>query len=218
MSDTSFSELRWMRTVQQNRSRKTQGALLDAAERLFAKQGLDETSVTEIAAEAEVSVGALYHHFRDKCALYHAVIDRIREEMAATNAAALDPARHEGASIKDILRGYICFVIEELIGSPVMQLLDSPDLRGMPDLLTRILEQKAEFNAGLAALLRARSGEIGHPDPERAIAFAVDYMAAITKWRSHHVVWPRETSGMPDEAYVEEALRAVYCYLDLKRR
>ncbi|SLN69814.1 HTH-type transcriptional repressor BepR [Roseivivax jejudonensis] len=208
-------ELKWMREVQQTRSRRTQGALLDAGERLFAERGLDETAVTDVAAQAGVSVGALYHHFRDKSALYIAVIERIGEEMADTNAAALDPRRWEGQGIAAILRGYLTFVLTELAGMPMIRLLDSPDLARLPRLRDRILAQKAEFNRGLSALLRARADEIRHPDPDRAIAYVVDYMTAMSKWRDTGVIWPKETAGLSDADYIEEALAAAFCYLGL---
>ncbi|SFE46475.1 TetR/AcrR family transcriptional regulator [Roseivivax sediminis] len=216
MTEPAPAELKWMRCVQQTRSRRTQGALLDAGERLFAERGRDETSVTEIAAAADVSVGALYHHFRDKSALYIAVIERIGEEMACTNAAALDPCRWEGRGISEILRGYITFVLRDVAPTPMVRLLDSPDLATVPELRDRILALKAEFNRGLAALLRARIDEIDHPDPDRAIAYVVDYMAAMSKWRGPNVIWPRQSDGLTDDQFIEEALRAAFCYLGLK--
>ncbi len=213
MTGAAETELRWMRAVQQTRSKRTQTTLLDAAEGLFAEKGLDETSVTDIAARAEASVGALYHHFNNKHALYHAVIERIREEMRATNAAALCPTRWEGAGIEEILRGYLTFTILEVGPSPILRLLESPDLRRTPELMARILEVKAEFNQGLAELLLERRDEIGHPDPEVAVDFVVDLVAALSKWRPDHVIWPRRTNRMSDSDYIDHALSAAMCYL-----
>lgn len=50
--------------------------LLDAAGRLFARWGYDKTSVEEIAREAHISKGAVYLEFRDKEALFRAVVYR----------------------------------------------------------------------------------------------------------------------------------------------
>ena len=40
--------------------------ILDAAERVFHAQGVAATTLQQIAAAAEVTRGAVYHHFRDK--------------------------------------------------------------------------------------------------------------------------------------------------------
>src|SRR5947209_465696 len=55
----------------------TRDAILDAAERCFADRGFAGVSVREIAAEAGLkNQASLYHHFRDKRALYEAVLAR----------------------------------------------------------------------------------------------------------------------------------------------
>lgn len=53
--------------------------VLDAALRLFAHHGYGATSVRQIADEAGVSIGAVYHHFPDKESLFRTLIDEYRE-------------------------------------------------------------------------------------------------------------------------------------------
>jgi AcrR family transcriptional regulator len=55
----------------------TRDVILDAAEKRFAERGFAGVSVREIAAEAGLkNQASLYHHFRDKRALYEAVLAR----------------------------------------------------------------------------------------------------------------------------------------------
>ncbi len=59
-------------------SEKTQRALLDAAQGLFAERGYARTSTEEIVQRAAVTRGALYYHYHDKAGLFKAVYDEQR--------------------------------------------------------------------------------------------------------------------------------------------
>ena len=55
---------------------RTRAAILDAAEQLFADQGYDATSLTEVGTAAGVSRGTPGYFFGSKADLYQAVLDR----------------------------------------------------------------------------------------------------------------------------------------------
>ena len=59
----------------------TQGKLLRAARREFARSGLAGARVDEIAARAGVNKQLVYHYFGDKDALYLAVLEWVYEEI-----------------------------------------------------------------------------------------------------------------------------------------
>jgi TetR/AcrR family transcriptional repressor of nem operon len=50
--------------VSNKQAAENRGALLQAANRLFRKRGIDGIGVAEIAKEAGLTHGALYAHFR----------------------------------------------------------------------------------------------------------------------------------------------------------
>lgn len=56
----------------------TRDSILDAAEILFAKQGVSRTTLQHIASAAGVTRGAIYWHFLDKGALFNAMMDRAK--------------------------------------------------------------------------------------------------------------------------------------------
>jgi AcrR family transcriptional regulator len=58
-------------------SASTRRALVDVAEGLFAEYGYAATSLDAIVAGAQVTKGALYHHFAGKRALFEAVFDKV---------------------------------------------------------------------------------------------------------------------------------------------
>ena len=60
----------------------TRESLLAAARRLFAAQGFDGTGTEQIVAEARVTRGALYHHFRDKADVFRAAMAEAAADVA----------------------------------------------------------------------------------------------------------------------------------------
>ena len=60
----------------QRRSDHTQGRLVDAATAVFLERGYDALTLAEVTERADLGTGTLYLHFRDKRALYEAVVRR----------------------------------------------------------------------------------------------------------------------------------------------
>ncbi len=60
----------------------TRRALLDTARRLFTENGFQATRTEEIAEQAGLTRGALYHHFKDKEDLFRAVHEEVIGEVA----------------------------------------------------------------------------------------------------------------------------------------
>ncbi|TNM61435.1 TetR/AcrR family transcriptional regulator [Aliirhizobium smilacinae] len=81
------------------RTDATRTALLDAARTLFVEKGYADTATPEIVASADVTRGALYHHFPDKKALFWAVIEREANEVAAD----IDARSAEASSAREAL-------------------------------------------------------------------------------------------------------------------
>ncbi|WP_062208130.1 TetR family transcriptional regulator [Aureimonas sp. AU12] len=55
---------------------ETRCAILDAAEQMFFERGVSQTSLSQIAAAANVTRGAIYWHFTGKSALFQAMQER----------------------------------------------------------------------------------------------------------------------------------------------
>jgi AcrR family transcriptional regulator len=71
------------RVPQQARSRARIALVLDAAERLLAREGAEALTTTRVAAEAGISVGSLYQYFPDKGAIIDALARRYMDEFEA---------------------------------------------------------------------------------------------------------------------------------------
>jgi AcrR family transcriptional regulator len=83
--------------TQEERRADTRERLLRAAAELFARKGVDAVSVDAIADGAGRTSGALYDHFGGKQGLISALVDTMRNELAAAiggeSGTSDDPAR-----------------------------------------------------------------------------------------------------------------------------
>ncbi|MCK4415051.1 MAG: TetR/AcrR family transcriptional regulator [Candidatus Eisenbacteria sp.] len=82
---------------------ETRELILTTAQKLFARFGVNKTTVDEIAAAAHMAKSTLYHHFRSKLDIFRAVIEREGQTLARRISAAVAAA----ASPEDQMRAYI---------------------------------------------------------------------------------------------------------------
>ncbi|MGH1564192.1 TetR/AcrR family transcriptional regulator [Mumia sp. DW29H23] len=68
------------RSRREQYSEETREALLTTATAMFVERGFTKTALSEVASAAQVTRGAVYHHFRDKKDLYRAVLERTEIE------------------------------------------------------------------------------------------------------------------------------------------
>ncbi len=97
---------------------ETRSRILDAAERVFHREGVSRTSLADIAAEAGVTRGAIYWHFEDKAHLFDAMMRRLIEPLDAKLAELQGEV--EGNPLEG-LRALVLFFIERLAASPSYQ-------------------------------------------------------------------------------------------------
>ncbi|MEM8705360.1 MAG: TetR/AcrR family transcriptional regulator [Actinomycetota bacterium] len=109
MSDNDALGLR--REPEQDRSRAGVEAILDATAELLDHQGIDQITMTAIAAGAGLSKAALYRYFPNKAAIIRGLAHRIFERDAQSVADALDDGGGGSESgvdrIVDGMRSYL---------------------------------------------------------------------------------------------------------------
>jgi AcrR family transcriptional regulator len=69
--------------AQEERSERSRTLILDAALRLFSRQGYRGTSMRDIAVAARLSTGNVYHQFPDKESLFRTLLERYFELLAS---------------------------------------------------------------------------------------------------------------------------------------
>jgi AcrR family transcriptional regulator len=100
---------------QEERSERSKQQILDAALKLFSHKGYGATSVRDIAEEAGLSKGNVYHHFPDKEAVFRALLDRYFQVMSQPEfpfnralASGTFPENLEnlGHAVREVVRDY----------------------------------------------------------------------------------------------------------------
>jgi TetR/AcrR family transcriptional regulator, mexJK operon transcriptional repressor len=86
-------------------------AVMEAATRVFLREGFSRASVDAIAAEAKVSKQTIYNHFGDKEHLFLAVIEAAQEPAMAEQTALLDSALND---FDDVERALMAFGMRSL--------------------------------------------------------------------------------------------------------
>ena len=112
----------------QQYSAATKQSLVEVAEALFTEHGYAHTSLDAIVAGAEVTKGALYHHFSGKQAVFEAVFELVESRAAADIREAAqgsdDPWEKAQAGLREFL---------EVVQQPAYQrvvIQDGPSVLG----------------------------------------------------------------------------------------
>jgi TetR/AcrR family transcriptional regulator, fatty acid metabolism regulator protein len=95
----------------QEKPQDSRDEILNAAIPLFARRGFHETSMSEVAREANVSKALIFWHFKTKEELFLAVLNRLLEPYFidfAEEVGALD----ERAQLRKLVQSYLLFVRE----------------------------------------------------------------------------------------------------------
>jgi AcrR family transcriptional regulator len=149
-----------------DQSEGTRRQLLDVARRLFAERGYAGTATEEVVRQAGVTRGALYYHFRDKRALFRAVVEdvqsELRERIQAAAAAPADPWERLRAGLHAFLDACREPAVQRIV------LLDAPSVLGWAE--WRELDARYGFGLLQGALQGLRDAGLLDPQPIEPLA------------------------------------------------
>lgn len=92
----------------------TRDAILDAAERLFARQGFGSTTIKQIGSEAGVNSAMLYYYYADKETLYREMLGHAIGGFVAAGVARMDPE----LAPDEAVRRFVRFQVEYMSAHP----------------------------------------------------------------------------------------------------
>jgi AcrR family transcriptional regulator len=156
----------------------TRRLLVSRARKLFGARGYANVALDEIAKREGVTIGALYHHFKDKRELFRAVYEEVESELGGKIAA--DIAAHSGHGSdawQEVRRGAQAFLDACLDrGVQRIALIEAPSVLGHGT-------GRDIARYGLALIRRGlqRSVEQGHIKPQPIEPLAHLIRSAITE-------------------------------------
>ena len=100
---------------------ETRATLLATARRIFTEHGYADTSMDDLTAQANLTRGALYHHFVDKKGLLAAVVEQIDAETDQRLQAISDTAEDAWEGFRRRCRAYLEMALEPEIQRIVLR-------------------------------------------------------------------------------------------------
>ena len=186
----------------QARSREMVEHLLEAAARVFVKEGYARATTNRIAVAAGVSVGSLYQYFPSQDAIAVELLKRYRETLIELVGSRLGAADHE--SFESIVRELFTDLFRARGINPALhRVLLEQVVRSSARREVEGFEERLE---GVVASALA-AAELPLPDPEVAAFILVRVVLGVV----HGVVIDRPRYNTP--AVVDELTRLVTSYL-----
>jgi len=155
------------------RGQATRQRLVSVAEKLFTEQGYEATSIEDILNEADISRGALYHHFDSKETVLEAVLQQIEAEVAQATVEASRGARDPAAALRAGCEAFLELARTQRIRQIV--LIDAPAALGWQ----RWREIEAQHGLGLLKAALQRAAEAGSLRPDQVDVFAHMLLASL---------------------------------------
>ena len=144
---------------------QTRAALIAAGRRRFGEKGFRATSVEDLAREARVTTGALYHHFPTKTALFEAVFVQAHTDLMSS---AHEAAKGASDGLDELARGFEAF-LDGVLQPDIQRILivDGPAVLGLAR-YTELDEQYAHAVIVHSLTAAAEAGTVTIEDPETA--------------------------------------------------
>jgi AcrR family transcriptional regulator len=164
----------------QSRSRATLDRLTASTRKLLLTRRFDDISIREVVEEADASIGAFYNRFTDKRALLE-FLD-VQQTAAALTlwTAFFERPRWRSAPAREIIAAFVAAAVRAhrqnagLLRAVFFHVraADDPDFRARARRIDQLIRRR------LTELLLARRVELRHPEPDRAVPFALLVTAA----------------------------------------
>ena len=164
---------------QQDRSRKSLRRLLDAAEVVFDKYGLEGATLPRIARESGLSAASVYRRFRNKDALIRAVFSRASKIQAQELAKEIDVEQLRKIGIRGFTSHWIGGMLKGYgaRGGLMRAAMHYAQQYPRAAFVRRQRELEIQSYRKMVKIFLLWRDEIHHPDPENAVSYGMMIVA-----------------------------------------
>lgn len=201
------------RQPKQSRSVETYNAILEAAARLFETRGYEPTTTHQIAAQAGVSVGALYRYFNDKEAILKELFVRESSRLRARILEGFSLTDLVGQDLKQLVRKTMALVFVVYSERPALRRVLSEQSRKIPELEVQRREQEREVHHAVEQIFSAAPG-VALPDKEVGAYLVSLFMESLI---DDYVLYRKEHSAFGQERIIEAASDFILTYILARR-
>ncbi len=177
-----MNEMKKIRQPRQKRSAATRERILDAALRLFCRDGYYQTTTNAIAKEAGVPIGSLYSYFADKDALFFAVLEDYNRMFVDANEAIM---ASEDLYRRD-QRAWLRALIESLVDLHERSRDLNRELKilsfSRPDIAALRERNDAAVRGIALEFFRKNRDELGFDDLETVASVSFTFISAIVDY------------------------------------
>jgi AcrR family transcriptional regulator len=192
------------RPPQQDRSRRARQRVLGAAEAVLVAKGLDDFTMTAVAEQADVSIGAIYRRFEGRDQLLDAVWDQLLSRMETDLAAALEAA---DPSLLGVVRALVRASVADLENNRVFPNLYGPSLA----LTTRVHDAIGMRRRLFLAAVEPHLDEVGRADPRVAVVVVQEAITGACVHRASQ--GPGVEDGLSWEQFADQLEELAKAYL-----
>ncbi len=156
--------------------------ILEAAHQLIVERGLDSISINLIAKEAEIGVGTIYFHFKNK----DEILAAIQAEGLSVLYQKVNAVANEETGVIEKLKAvaftYLAFSEEEKSYFDIINyFLSAPEVIFTPELKSRIDEEGFRTIGVISELIEegVRQGQLAETIPDKS---AIAYWGSVHGW------------------------------------
>lgn len=175
--------------MQDDNARQRADRILDAAARLIEHYGYDKTTVSDIAAEAGVSKGAIYLHWKSKDDLFEALL--LRESMHVLEEMIQHIEAHPESGT---IFGLFQYGIISIVHNPLIHALTTRDARVLGDWARRAASSPMMNEGGLFRRELVRQLQAANVIRSDLDGDVIAYILALIRYGflTVHEVYPAE--------------------------
>jgi TetR/AcrR family transcriptional regulator, cholesterol catabolism regulator len=188
----------------QRRAEARRYDILRAASKVFRKRGFAAASMREIAAEADLSPGNLYHYFAGKVEILYFCQDRALDRMETALKTARDSGAPAVEQMSAVIHAHLSCMLDELEGSTAhLQVEALPD-----ELRCRIMAKRDRYERAIRRLIEAgiESGEFAACDPTLVTRAVLGALNWTTRWFRPDGRYPADQVG---DAFADYLVRGL---------